>query len=41
MVIRVPKYKKDMIKNIAKSQGRYEADIIRNGIDKELNLDLY
>ena len=28
MVIRVPKYKKDMIKNIAKSQGRYEADII-------------
>ena len=41
MVIRVPKYKKDMIKNIAKSQGRYEADIIRNGIDKELNLDSY
>lgn len=41
MVIRVPKYKKDMIKNIAKSQGRYEADIIRSGIDKELNLDLY
>ena len=30
MVIRVPKYKKDMIKNIAKSQGRYEADIIRS-----------
>lgn len=41
MVIRLPKYKKDMIKNIAKSQGRYEADIIRSGIDKELNLDLY
>ena len=41
MVIRVPKYKKDMIKNIAKSQERYEADIIRSGIDKELNLDLY
>lgn len=41
MVIRIPKYKKDMIKNIAKSQGRYEADIIRSGIDKELNLDLY
>lgn len=41
MVIRVPKYKKYMLKNIAKSQGRYEADIIRSGIDKELNLDLY
>ncbi len=41
MVIRIPKYKKDMIKNIAKNQGRYEADIIRSGIDKELNLDLY
>lgn len=41
MVIRVPKYKKEMIKNIAESQGRYEADIIRSGIDKELNLDLY
>lgn len=41
MVIRIPKYKKKMIKNIAKSQGRYEADIIRNGIDKELNIDLY
>lgn len=41
MVIRVPKYKKDMIKNIAESQGRYEADIIRSSIDKELNLDLY
>ena len=41
MVIRIPEYKKEMIKNIAKSQGRYEADIIRSGIDKELNLDLY
>lgn len=41
MVIRIPKYKKDKIKNIAKSQGRYEADIIRSGIDKELNIDLY
>ena len=41
MVIRVPKYKKDMIKNIAKSQGRYETDIIRSSINKELNLDLY
>lgn len=41
MVIRIPRYKKEMIKNIAKSQGRYEADIIRSGIDKELNLDLY
>lgn len=41
MVIRIPRYKKEMIKNIAKNQGRYEADIIRSGIDKKLNLDLY
>lgn len=41
MVIRILKYKKEMIKNIAKNQGRYEADIIRSGIDKKLNLDLY
>lgn len=30
-----------MIKNISKNQGEYEADIIRSGIDKKLNLDLY
>lgn len=41
MVIRIPRYKKKMIKNIAKIQGRYEADIIRSGIDKELNIRLY
>lgn len=41
MVIRIPRYKKKMIKNIAKNQGRYEADIIRSGIDKKLKLDLY
>lgn len=41
MVIRIPRYKKEMIKSIAKNQGRYEADIIRSGIDKKLNLDLY
>ena len=41
MVIRIPKYKKEMIKNIAKNQGRHEADIIRSDIDKELNIDLY
>lgn len=41
MVIRIPRYKKKMIKNIAKIQGRYEADIIRSGIDKELNIGLY
>ena len=41
MVIRIPKYKKEMIKNIAKAQGRYETDVIRSGIDKELNIDLY
>lgn len=29
-----------MIKSLAKKQGRYEADLIRSGIDKELNMDL-
>lgn len=41
MVIRIPRYKKKMIENIAKNQGRYEADLIRSGIDRELNIDLY
>lgn len=41
MVIRIPRYKKKMIENIAKNQGRYESDLIRSGIDKELNIDLY
>lgn len=41
MVIRIPKYKKEIIKNIAKNQGRHEADIIRGEIDKELNINLY
>ena len=41
MVIRILKYKKEMIKNIARNQGKQEAYIIRSGIDKELNIDLY
>ena len=41
MVLEYQNIKKEMIKNIAKSQGRYETDIIRSSINKELNLDLY
>ena len=41
MVIRIPKYKKEMIKKLAKKQERYESEIIRSAIDKELKLDLY
>ena len=41
IVVRIPKYKKDMIEKLAVKQGMYESDIIRNGIDKELNIQMY
>ena len=41
MVVRIPKYKKEMIRELAKKQNRYESEIIRSGIDKELRLELY
>ncbi len=40
MVIRIPRYKKQMIKKLAKKEGRYEADLVRSGIDKELNIEM-
>lgn len=30
-----------MLEKLATKQGRYEADIVRSGIDKELNLQIY
>ena len=41
VIVRIPKYKKDMLEKLATKQGRYEADIVRSGIDKELDLQIY
>lgn len=41
IVIRVPKDKKAMIEKLAIKQGKSEADVVRSGIDKELNLQTY
>lgn len=41
IVIRIPKQKKEMIEKLASKKGVYEADIIRSGIEKELNLQIY
>lgn len=41
VVIRLSEGKKNKIKELAKKRGRTEADIIRSGIDKEINLNMY
>lgn len=41
IVIRVSKDKKTMIEKLAIKQGKSEADVVRSGIDKELNLQAY
>lgn len=41
IIVRIPKYKKEMLEKLAVKQGLYEVDIVRNGIDKELNLEIY
>lgn len=41
IVVRIPKHKKEMLEKLATKQGVFESDIIRNGIDKELNLQIY
>ena len=41
IVIRVPKDKKTMIEKLAIKQGKSEAEVVRSGIDKELNLQTY
>lgn len=41
IIVRIPKYKKEMLEKLASKQGKYEADIIRNGLDKELNIQMY
>ncbi len=41
IIVRIPKYKKEMLEKFAAKQGLHEVDIVRNGIDKELNLEMY
>lgn len=41
IIVRIPKYKKEMLEKLASKQGKYEADIIRNGLEKELNIQMY
>ena len=41
IVVRIPKYKQKMLQKLATKQGKYESDIIKSGIDKELNLQIY
>lgn len=41
VIVRIPKYKKDMLEKLATKQGKYEADVIRSGIDKELDIQMY
>lgn len=41
IIVRIPKYKKDMLEKLATKQGIYEADVIRNGIDKGLDIQMY
>lgn len=41
IIVRLPKEKKEMLKKLASKQGRFESDIIRSGIEKELNIQMY
>ena len=41
IIVRIPKYKKEMLQKLASKQGRYEADVIRSGLEKELNIQIY
>ncbi len=40
IIVRVSKTKKEMIEKLASKQGIFEADVIRNGIDKQLDLEM-
>lgn len=41
IIVRLPKEKKEMLEKLASKQGRFESDIIRSGIEKELNIQMY
>lgn len=41
IIVRLPKEKKEMLEKLASTQRRFESDIIRSGIEKELNIQMY
>lgn len=41
VVVRISEEKKNKIKKLAEKQGKTEADIIREGIDKIMNINMY
>lgn len=41
VVVRISEEKKNKIKKLAEKQGKTEADIIREGIDKIININMY
>ena len=41
IIVRLPKGKKEMLEKLASKQRRFESDIIRSGIEKELNIQMY
>ena len=41
IIVRLPKEKKEMLEKLASKQRRFESDIIRSGIEKELNIQMY
>ena len=41
IIVRLSKEKKEMLEKLASKQGRFESDIIRSGIEKELNIQMY
>ena len=41
IIVRLSKEKKEMLEKLASKQRRFESDIIRSGIEKELNIQIY
>lgn len=41
IIVRLSKEKKEMLEKLASKQGRFESDIIRSEIEKELNIQMY
>ena len=41
IIVRLTKEKKEMLEKLASKQRRFESDIIRSGIEKELNIQMY
>ena len=41
IIVRLSKEKKEILEKLASKQRRFESDIIRSGIEKELNIQIY